>query len=70
MQIYAYNHTIEKKGTLILKEIPFNVGEKVDIIIPRPSHHPDNNPYPFRGKPITYPNPTEPLAESDWEILR
>jgi hypothetical protein len=26
--------------------------------------------YPFWGKPITYLNPTDPVAEEDWEVLQ
>lgn len=71
MQVYAYELTIGKKGTLTIKNLPFNVGEKVEVIlIPRSSQQPDEKRYPFWGKPITYLNPTDPVAEADWEILQ
>jgi hypothetical protein len=71
MQVYAYELTMKKKGTLTLKDLPFNVGEKVEvIIIPRSSSQQDKERYPFWGKPITYFNPTEPIAEADWEALQ
>lgn len=62
---------MEKHGVLTLKNLPFNVGEKVEvIIIPRSKIKTDTNRYPFWGKPITYLNPTDPVAEADWEIYK
>jgi hypothetical protein len=71
MQVYAYELTMEKKGTLTLKNLPFYPGEKIEvIIIPRSNRQFDENRYPFWGKPITYQNPTDPVAETDWEVLQ
>ncbi len=71
MQVFAYELTMEKKGTLTLKDLPFNAGEKIEvIIIPRSGHQTDEKRYPFWGKPITYLDPTEPVAEADWEVLQ
>ena len=63
MQVYAYEFTIGKKGTLTLKNLPFNVGEKIEvIIIPRSTSQLEEKRYPFWGKPITYTNPTDPAV--------
>jgi len=71
MQVYAYKLTMGKKGTLTLKNLPINAGEKIEvIIIPRSSRHLDEKQYPFWGKPFTYLNPTDPVAEADWEVLQ
>ena len=71
MQVYAYELTMKKKGTLTLKDLPLDAGEKIEvIIIPRSSQQPSEKKYPFWGKPITYPNPTEPIDEVDWEVLQ
>lgn len=71
MQEYIYELIMKKKGTLTIENLPFNVGEKIEvIIIPHSSHQPDENRYPYWGKPITYLNPTEPVAEADWEALQ
>jgi hypothetical protein len=70
MQVYAYELTVKKKGMLILENLPFNIGEKIEvIIIPHSSRQPGENRYPFWGAPITYLNPTEPVAEADWDVL-
>jgi hypothetical protein len=62
---------MEEKGTITLKDLPFNVGEKIEVIvIPRINRQLDEKHHPFWGKPITYLNPTAPAAEEDWEVLR
>jgi len=30
----------------------------------------DKKQYPFWGKPIKYLNPTDPVAEADWEVYK
>lgn len=71
MQAYAYEVTMGKSGVLTLKNMPFNVGEKIEVIlIPRSKIKHNKDCYPFRGKPITYIDPTDPVAETDWEALK
>lgn len=71
MKTYTYELTMEKKGTLTLENLPFNIGDKIEvIIIPHLDRQPNENRYPFWGKPLTYLNPTEPVAEADWEVLQ
>ncbi len=71
MRVYAYEFTVEKRGTLTLKNLPFNAGEKIEvIIIPRSGRKDNEERYPFWGKSITYTNPTDPVAEADWEVLQ
>ncbi len=62
---------MKKNGALSIKNLPFNVGEKIEvIIIPRSKSKADKKQYPFWGKPIKYPNPTDPVAEADWEVYK
>jgi hypothetical protein len=56
---------------LTIKNLPFNAGEKIEvIIIPRSKFKTDKKKYPFWGKPIKYPNPTDPVAEADWDVYK
>lgn len=70
MQAYRKEIVLTENGTLVITNLPFQAGEAVEVIIlaktPASSR---NNPYPLRGKPVTYVEPTEPVADSDWEIL-
>nr|VFJ99033.1 MAG: hypothetical protein BECKH772A_GA0070896_101528 [Candidatus Kentron sp. H]VFJ99095.1 MAG: hypothetical protein BECKH772B_GA0070898_101499 [Candidatus Kentron sp. H]VFK03840.1 MAG: hypothetical protein BECKH772C_GA0070978_101478 [Candidatus Kentron sp. H] len=71
MRVYAYEHTMKENGMLTLKNLPFNTGEKIEvIIIPHSKPNLEEKRYPFWGKPITYLNPTDPVAEEDWEIYK
>ncbi len=71
MKVYAYEYIIGKDGELSLKNLPFNVGEKIEvIIISRSKFEAEKKRYPFWGKPITYLNPTDPVAEADWEVYK
>jgi hypothetical protein len=71
MQAYTFERTVGKKGTLKLENLPFRAGEKVEVIvIPRSARQPDEQRYPFWGKPLSYENPTGPVSEQDWEALQ
>jgi NADPH:quinone reductase-like Zn-dependent oxidoreductase len=71
MQAYRVNTTIQEDGTLTVSHLPLQSGEVVEVIIlvrastARPQDH-----YPLRGTSITYIDPTEPVAEADWEAAR
>jgi hypothetical protein len=71
MQAYRIETRVEKDGSLTLQGMPFQAGDEVEVIVlarARSLQHGDR--YPLRGQPIRYEDPTEPVAESDWEILR
>lgn len=69
MQAYRIETTLQKDGTLTLHHLPFQAGESVEIIVlvrspqAQPAHR-----YPLRGAPIQYADPTEPVAQNDWEM--
>jgi hypothetical protein len=44
MQAYTYNLTVQQKGTLTLRNLPFSAGEEIEvIIIPRTKHAQQEN---------------------------
>ena len=68
-------HHIETKltedGKLTLKDLPFHAGDAVEVIVTsRPTRIANVDRYPLRAKPIRYIEPTEPVADEDWEALR
>lgn len=71
MQTYRTETKVSKDGTLTLKELPFQPGAKVEVIVRSyeleviPSQH-----YPLRGQPLRYDDPFESVAETDWETLK
>lgn len=71
MQAYHVQTTVANDGSLKLSNLPFPAGESVEVIVlMRPAASPSQNPYPLRGTPVTYINPTEPVAQTDWEAVR
>jgi hypothetical protein len=71
MQAYKTAAKIEREGELRLLDLPFHAGDEVEVIVLRRQPvQPGGNPYPLRGLPIRYEDPTEPVAEEDWEALQ
>lgn len=71
MNAHRVETTINQDGTLILKDIPFQAGDAVEVIIlERSPKRSGDNPYPLRGQPVRYDAPTEPVAETEWSALR
>jgi hypothetical protein len=71
MQDYRVETKVSNDGSLIIKGLPFQAGDKVEVII---RSHKDGERtgtcYPLRGKPIRYADPFGSVAEEDWEVLR
>lgn len=71
MKAYRVEKKITTNGELKLNALPFQEGDKVEVIIL--SHESDSDPVtssPLRGKVIEYLDPTEPVAIEDWELLK
>lgn len=64
MNVHRIETTINQDGTLTLKDIPFQAGDEVEVIIlERPPKTSEGNPYPLRGQPVQYDAPTEPVED-------
>lgn len=76
LQAHRVETTLTQNGTLTLEHLPFQAGEVVEVTVQStlsPLNHssgPNQNRYPLRGTPVYYPDPTDPVAEQDWEALR
>jgi hypothetical protein len=70
MQAHRIETTIGQDKTLTLENLPFYSGEQVEVIILSRSRNESGNPYPLRGTPVQYTDPTEPVAQEDWEVIR
>lgn len=68
---YTYKLKVEKKGVINLENLPLDAGDQIEIIIiPRSKTKQATSRYPFWGKTIIYHNPTDPIAESDWDVYK
>lgn len=77
MQAHKVEVVLSENGTLVLKGLPFQAGEVVEVIIlqqsaPRSQAQDAINPYSLRGQqPYRYDDPFEPAtALEDWEALQ
>jgi hypothetical protein len=70
MQAYRVNTTIQEDGTFTVSNLPLRAGEMVEVIILVQPCRTAQDRYPLRDMPITYIDPTEPVAEADWEVAR
>ena len=62
---------IGQDKTLTLENLPFYSGEQVEVIVlSRSRNESGKHPYPLRGTPVQYTDPTEPVAQEDWEVTR
>jgi hypothetical protein len=71
MQTYRTETKVSKDGTLTLKELPFQPGAKVEVIVR--SYELEAMPrqrYPLRGQPLCYDNPFESVAEDVWQAKK
>ncbi len=67
MNAYRTQTTLTQDGTLVLKELPFHAGDRIDVLVTPHGRtlHPAS--YSLRGTPIEYRDPTKPVAQEDWE---
>ena len=71
MNAYRVEKKVAANGILQLDALPFQEGELVEVIIltrEEKTRKPVSTS--LRGKVIEYINPTEPVAENDWEVLK
>jgi hypothetical protein len=71
MQDYRVEAEVSSDGSLTIKGLPFQAGDRVEVIIrSREPRKGEDAYYPLRGKPIRYTDPYGSVAEEDWEALR
>jgi hypothetical protein len=71
MHDYRVETEIGSDGSLTLKGLPFQAGDRVEVIIRDQKAVGGNGKcYPLRGKPIRYTDPFGSVAEEDWEVLK
>ena len=70
LQAHRIETTLTQNGTLTLDHLPFQAGETVEVIVlTNASPAPSQDRYSLRGTFVQYQDPTEPVAELDWEAV-
>jgi hypothetical protein len=70
MQDYRVDTRVSSDGSLIIKGLPFQAGDEVEVIIRSRRPREGEKCYPLRGKPVRYIDPFGSVAEGDWEALK
>jgi hypothetical protein len=71
MQAYRVETILQQDGTLTLSNLPLRAGETVEVIVLVQSPVAvERQRYPLRGMPVRYVDPTEPVAQADWEAAQ
>jgi hypothetical protein len=60
---------LSEDGKLLLDHLPFRAGQRVEVIV-LPTSRPTPPGHPLRGTVLRYDQPTAPVAEADWGVLR
>ena len=69
VQAFRTEMVIAPDGKLSIEQLPFEIGQKVEIII-LPSTE-KSAPVPsLEGTVLHYDRPTEPVAENEWQALQ
>lgn len=70
MDIFRTKAKMAEDGSLTIKDLPFNKGEQVNVIVQR---HRNNDPtharYPLRGTLLKYEQPFSSVDEDEWDAL-
>lgn len=70
MPAYRTEVTIAEDGTLLINDLPFQAGDRVEVLVrTREIRLDPTNPYPLRGRTVHYLDPFESVAEDAWDAL-
>ena len=72
MNAHVVETVIPESGEIKIKNYPFQPGDNVQIIMLKlePRKAGNARTFTMRGLPLTYIDPTEPVAMEDWEALK
>ncbi len=70
-QTYRTEKVMLENGLLILDALPFQSQDVVEVIVRLSENRKiTKDRYPMRGKILRYDDPTEPVAQDAWDVLK
>lgn len=66
MEAYRTNAVVHDDGTVVIDNLPFRKGQKLEVILLEEAHE-IRSSYALRGTPVRYGGPIEGVAEDEWE---
>ena len=71
MNAHRIETIVNPDVTLLLQDIPFRPGDRVEvIIIEQPPSAEQQSHYALRGQPFQYDAPFESVAEAEWSAVQ
>ncbi len=73
MEAHRVETIVQPRGRVVLENLPFEEGEKVEVIVLETREEAENTEdrYPLRGTLYKYEDPFEPAVPvEDWEALK
>jgi hypothetical protein len=71
MRAYRVETVLGENGRIALDDLPFDAGQRVEIIVLSADPAGATNPYPLRDLPYSYDDPFGPLvAPEDWDAMK
>jgi hypothetical protein len=71
METIHVRAVIQPDGSLHLDGLPFSPGEEVEVTLQSKAQAKESSPrLSLKGTVLKYIDPTEPVAEDDWDALR
>jgi hypothetical protein len=69
MVAHRVEAVVEQNGTLTVHGVPFQPGERVEVLIRRPEAVRETVRFPLPG-PYRFDDPFTPVGVEDWDALR
>jgi len=67
---YRTEAIVDEQGVVRVRDVPFVPGETVEVIVLALPHRPAPGGRSLRGSVLRYDDPTEPVADGDWDVLK
>ena len=68
MEAYKTNAVVHDDGTLVIGNLPFRKGQRLEVILLQEARE-DGSDYALRGEPFRYDEPSRGVAENEWESV-
>lgn len=71
MDVIHVRTIVQSDGSLHIGGLPFSPGEEVDVTVQSQPHTEKPSAHsPLEGTVLKYVDPTAPVAEDDWHVLK
>lgn len=71
MEAHRVEKIVQSNRVVVLDDLPFEEGDKVEVIVIKSGNKQQNERYPLRGTPYRYEDPFEPVVSfEEWEAFK